>query len=201
MNKAFEIIGEKFRTNIKRRIGNDNMPVLLRRGTRVELAQCFCDLGYTEGVEIGTQYGRFAKVLCESNPGLHLYCVDPWMAYQGYTIKQERQEKIYEKAMRTLKPLNVSVVKKASMDAVSDFPDASLDFVYIDGNHTFDYVMLDILFWQHKVKKGGVMALHDYRPGWWAGVVQAVDAYTHCHDIRPWFVTREEEPTAFWVKK
>ena len=31
-------------------------------------------------------------------------------------------------------------------------------------------------------------------------VVQAVDAYTHCHSIRPWYVTREKEPCAFWVK-
>jgi len=198
MDKRYQILGDKFSTNLKRRIGNDNLPILFRRGTRIELAQAFCDLGYTTGVEIGTMKGDYAKVLCESNPNLHLYCIDPWLGY-GFR-SQEQQNRLYAKAVKVLKPFDVAIIKKTSADAVGDFPDESLDFVYIDGNHRFDYVMLDLLYWQHKVKRDGIIALHDYMPSQWAGVVEAVDAFTRSHNVYPWFVTREHLSTAFWFK-
>ena len=48
------------------------------------------------------------------------------------------------------------------MDAVKDFDDESLDFVYIDGNHLYPAVKKDIDLWWPKVKAGGVMGGHDY---------------------------------------
>jgi hypothetical protein len=86
------------------------------------------------------------------------------------------------------------------MDAVGEFEHESIDFVYIDGNHRFDFVMTDLIRWAKRVKKGGIVALHDYCHFHWSGVVRAVDAYTYCHDIRPWFITKEAKPTVFWVK-
>ncbi len=48
------------------------------------------------------------------------------------------------------------------MEAVADFADNSLDFVYIDGNHDFRYIAEDISEWTNKVKKGGIVSGHDY---------------------------------------
>jgi hypothetical protein len=39
------------------------------------------------------------------------------------------------------------------MDALNDFEDDSLDFVYIDGNHEFPYVAEDLFHWSKKVRK------------------------------------------------
>ena len=86
------------------------------------------------------------------------------------------------------------------MDALADFEDSSLDFVFIDGNHTFDYAVSDIIYWSYKVRKGGIVAAHDYYAFAKNGVMKAVDAYTHCHHIDPWYVTYEHVPTAFWFK-
>lgn len=180
------------------RLNRDNMPVYLRRGTRDTLAEVFSIMGFTKGVEVGTRKGLFAKVLCAANPKLHLYCVDPWLAYAS--VPQETQDVLYDIAKKTLEGCNVTLVRKFSMDALPDFLDESLDFVFIDGNHTFDYCCSDIIFWSRKVKTGGVVAVHDYMPGTWAGVMQSVNAYTTCHDIRPWYTTRERESTAFWLK-
>ena len=195
MVEFHELVQERFATSD--RLGKDNMPVYLRKGTRETLAECFREMGFKEGVEIGTRKGEFAKVLCGANPGLHLWCVDPWMAYAG--VKQEAQDVLFEMAKKNLEGLNVTLVKKSSMEALGGFKDWGLDFVYIDGNHTFDYCCSDLIWWSRKVKVGGVVALHDYRPGTWHGVMQAVNAYTICHDIRPWYTTRERESTAFWV--
>jgi hypothetical protein len=191
-----KLVQEKFRTSD--RMGRDNMPVYLRRGTRWTLAECFGIMGFRKGAEIGTRKGEYAKALCEKNPKLHLYCVDPWMAYDH--IKQRTQDRFFEITRRTLEGLNVTFVRKYSMEALADFGEETLDFVFIDGNHKFDFVAPDIIFWSMRVKHGGVVAVHDYMPGTWHGVMQAVNSYTYCHDIRPWYTTRERESTAFWVR-
>jgi hypothetical protein len=48
------------------------------------------------------------------------------------------------------------------MEALGDFEDESLDFVYIDGNHEFRYIAEDLFEWTKKVKKGGIVSGDDY---------------------------------------
>lgn len=186
---------------IRRRFGFvgrvDNNPWITRKGTRVMLAEFFRELGFTHGVEVGTKRGAYAKILCENNPDLRLTCVDPWKGGGRYT--QGMQDAIHGQALMNLALYNIEIIRKTSMDAVSSFDDASLDFVFVDGNHEFDYAAMDIICWSRKVKPGGIVAAHDYMPLRAGGVVQAVDAYTHCHRINPWYVLWEREPTAFWV--
>jgi hypothetical protein len=38
--------------------------------------------------------------------------------------------------------------------------------------------MTDIIFWNHKLKPGGIMAVHDYIEFHKGGVIDAVRAYT-----------------------
>jgi hypothetical protein len=179
---------------------NQALPWYPRRGDRNGLANVFAKLEFQEGVEIGTQRGQFAAILCTANPKLHLTCVDPWLGY----IEQPNGEKMaayYEEALKALSPFNVTIMRKGSMEAVPEIPDRSLDFVYVDGNHQFDPVMLDLIHWAPKVRPGGIVAGHDYHPFHGPGVMTAVNAYTHCHDIRPWYVTSELWPTYFWVSR
>lgn len=62
---------------------------------------------------------------------------------------------------------------KESVAAASDFLDKSLDFVFLDGGHTYEQVKKDILAYLPKLKKGGVMAGHDFDPTF-PGVEKAV---------------------------
>lgn len=180
-----------------RSVRGDNLPWASPRGTRETLADLYCDLGYTRGAEIGTRIGSYSKVLCQRNSNLKLYCIDPYIAYGR--LKQKTQDDYYEKAKRRLAEYDVHMMRTTSMDALEHFEDNSLDFIFIDGNHEFDFVMMDIICWAKKVKKGGIMSVHDYLNFYRAGIVKAVDAYTHCNRISPWFVTKEQLPTAFWV--
>ncbi len=186
---------------IRRKFGirhkSDNIPHSAQRRNREHLAELFGELGYKEGAEIGVRWGKYSRILCEKNPGLHLYSIDPWLAYTY--LDQAKQDEIYAGCVKNLSGLNVTILKKKSMDALADIADRSLDFVYIDGAHDFDNAVMDIIHWSKKVKQGGIIAVHDYYHFHWAGVVQAVDSYTHCHNIQPWYVTREVESTAFWV--
>ena len=136
-------------------------------------------------------------MLCEVNPQLHLTCVDPWSAYP--VRSQEVQDRNYSVAVEALAGLNVSIKCLSSMEFVGVVLDGSLDFVFIDGDHSFENAMLDILMWSKKVKSGGIVAVHDYHPFCGMDVILAVNAYTRANHIDPWYVTREMEPTAFWV--
>ena len=63
-----------------------------------------------------------------------------------------------------------------SIEASKKYEDNSIDFVFIDANHDYDYVKKDIEAWFPKVKTGGVIAGHDYHKHW-KGVVKAVDEF------------------------
>lgn len=194
---------------------NTKMPVEIPNFGREALAKLFYELKMKTGAEIGVFKGRYSKVLCEANPDLKLYCVDPWLIYDDYKeIKSKRlMASYYKKAMELLSPYNVSVIKKSSMDAIKDFKDGSLDFVYIDGNHAFRSVIDDIDEWSKKVRVGGIISGHDYKDfgtNTTIQVMQAVDAYTDAYKIRPWFVlgryrkqpgeTRDRVRSWMWVK-
>lgn len=195
--KAHKAIQIKMRLNKR---GEDNLPWgALRRANREMLCEVFFELGYNEGVEIGVRRGGYSKKLLQANPNLHLTCIDPWSPYH-FRYPKEKQDALYEKTCRRLKNANATILRKYSMEALADFEDESLDFAFIDGNHKFDYVMMDIIEWSKKLKQYGIMAVHDYYHFGWAGVVQAVNAYTSSHHIDPWYVTKEREPTAVWVK-
>ena len=192
MSSTDDAIQTKFHFRGRRK----NLPWYPMKGTRRHLADLFGELEFNVGAEIGTCRGEYAKVLCEANKNLRLHCVDPWMAYQGAT--QEKQDILYKRSSELLSKYDVVIHRQTSLDAVNDFADSSLDFVYIDGNHMFDYVVRDAIAWIPKVRRGGIVAFHDYDM---TDVAYAINAYTHCHDIRPWYITREINPTAFWVNR
>jgi len=56
----------------------------------------------------------------------------------------------------------ISFKNNFSMAAVNDFSDNSVDFVYIDGSHSFNDVLLDLRHWWPKVSAGGILSGHDF---------------------------------------
>lgn len=150
--------------------------------SRLELAAYFSKAGFKVGAEIGVFDGYFSEHLCKTISGLKLYSVDAWQVYPGYRDHkfEESMRNAEAKARERLAPFDVEIIKKFSMDAVKNFEDGSLDFVYIDGNHEYRFVKEDIEEWAKKVRKGGVVAGDDYymtRAGN-LGVIRAAQEYT-----------------------
>jgi hypothetical protein len=170
------------------------------RYKRSRLGIVFAKAGYKIGAEVGVRKGKFTKILCEANPDLKMYCIDPWMPYGRAYYTKEKQDHLFEVCKKTLEPYNAVIIRKTSMDAVRDFEYDSIDFVYIDANHEFDFVMEDIIHWSRRVRPGGIVACHDFHYGSNVDVFEAVTAYTRAHHIDPWYVTKEAQPTAYWVK-
>jgi len=199
MENLTEKIRESFHIVI-----NGQPPYRSPDGTRQTLAEFFKEIGFDKGAEIGVFRGQYSEALCHANPNLHLFSIDPWLAFRNST--QARMDARYIRARRRLRHHTATILKKTSMDALVDIPDKSLDFVYIDAMHEFDFVMTDIIAWSGKVKQGGIVAGHDYQEDcWWCGVMSATQAYVKSHKIEEWYITCEgssdlENASWFWIK-
>jgi hypothetical protein len=183
-------------------------PIIIRGSRHIDLVQLFAELQFKVGAEIGVDRGRYSEVICQANPGVKLFCIDPWIVYGGYIEMrlQDRLNKNKQATIRRLKPYGCEIQQAFSIDAVKQIEDGSLDFVFIDGNHVYEYVVEDIAEWSKKVRSGGIVSGHDYMqsrdpiksP---CHVIKAIDGYTTSYEINPWFVLSNDRcPSWMWVK-
>ncbi|HEY5049189.1 MAG TPA: class I SAM-dependent methyltransferase [Rhizomicrobium sp.] len=125
------------------------------------------------GAEIGVWKGDFTQKLIQSTRPRALHLIDPWKFvprfpnrwYGGMEAKsQEDMDAIFAGVQsRFGSTATVSIVRKPSIDAAKSFPDASLDWVYIDGDHSFEAVLGDLRAWMPKLRRGGVLAGDDFQ--------------------------------------
>lgn len=131
-------------------------------------------------VEIGSYQGESTKIFIDNLPKLKtLYAVDPWV--NGYSpgdvcsdgYPMEIVEQNFDLRVGSYKQL--SKHKTTSNDFVKQIADHSLDFVYIDGEHSYESCKIDIELWLPKIKINGFIGGHDYLLKCFPGVVKAVD--------------------------
>lgn len=153
--------------------------------SKYDLLKHFADLGFKEGAEIGVAEGLFSEAMFKTIPNLHLYCVDIWKPYHGnrWSGSVDRNNHHFKVASELLSKYNSTILREMSMDAVNRIARNSLDFVFIDSNHAFDYVMEDLIEWSKRVRPGGIVSGDDYYPMKMPGVKEAVDVYTKIHGI------------------
>jgi len=157
------------------------------------------------GAEIGVRSGAFSETICKFGQPTELYSIDPYATpyrdKRSRLLGIEKQESFYQEAVQRLGAYKCcKILRKESMVAVADFDYESLDFVYIDGSHAFDYVMCDIIEWAKRVKPGGIVSGHDYYKFRDAEVVTAVDSYCKIHKYKIQ-LTDERTPSWWFVKR
>lgn len=176
-------IMQKFNLTYARRVEIPN-------ASRNNMGEWFNELGFKVGAEIGVQRGIFSEQLCKSNPGVEHYCIDAYTPYRDY--KDFRAQAIFssfqDEAHRRLAPYNCKFIRKFSLDAAEVFADNSLDYVYIDANHRFDYIIDDLIAWGGKVRSGGIVAGHDYIHVHSVHVPFAVCSYVDIYRLHPLFL-------------
>lgn len=121
--------------------------------------------GWRRGAELGVDKGILFSALLESCPDLHLTGVDvcpvPHRKQRCEAIAAEYADRATLHVMTT-------------ESAAELVPDASLDFVFIDADHSEPAVAIDIARWAPKVRTGGWVGGHDYNRKF-PGVIAAVD--------------------------
>jgi len=184
---------------------------------RDSLPDFFKELGFKVGAEVGTYRGEFAEKFCKE--GLKLYAIDPWMGYEGAgrtEQKQDKQDLNYDEAKKVLAPYpDCILIRETSREALKLIPDGSLDFVYLDGDHRFQYIAEDLVEWSKKVRTGGIVSGHDYfNTDPWANNVQCqvgavVDAFVKSFGIETFYVFKpliekskgDSTPSWFYIKQ
>ena len=166
---------------------------------RGDLTDIFNNLGFTKGAEVGVEKGNFSEFLCNKMPNATIYCIDVWKRYDG-DHGYKHQKNYIAARDRLEKCPNAIIIKDLSVNVYKQFPKNTFDFVYIDSNHDFDYVMEDIIGWSRVVKKGGYICGHDYMKYKTIQVMEAVDAYVTSHNIETLYLTDERKPTWYFIK-
>jgi predicted O-methyltransferase YrrM len=136
------------------------------------------------GVEIGTWLGVNAFSMCKVLNLSKLYLIDPFEAYAEYDEDiSDKQILIDAKntAKERLKEFSDKIVwiHKYSDEALNDIKE-KVDFVYVDGNHGYEYVKKDIENYYEILKEGGIIAGHDLT---WPGVFKAYSEFINKHDM------------------
>ncbi len=157
------------------------------------------------GVEIGVLNGATsAKILENCTSTIH-YMVDPWSAKNkddsyiksGSLDSQASQEWFEENfriALADTEPYEDRrrIRRMKSAEVVHEFSNDTLNYVFIDGDHSYEGVCRDINLWYPKVKKGGWIGGHDWESKRHPAVSRAVrDTLGEPHETdvdKTWFV-------------
>jgi predicted O-methyltransferase YrrM len=134
-------------------------------------------------VEIGTYKGQSAVFMVEKikelKKNIKFYTIDLFVNPQGYENDADvKSGTLLQKYYQNIEPVKdyINTIIGDSTKVHEQFENESLDFVFIDGDHSYKGVKKDLAGWFPKIKKGGIMAGHDYNE-LSCGVRQAVDEF------------------------
>jgi len=158
------------------------IPTMRHRG---EIAQLVQSEGiHKVGVELGVQYGSFAEHNIRVWKDVEVYyLVDLWAPQEHYVDNANRNQKAQDEILNTVRERlldnpefghKVRALRNSTIEASTLFAPNSVDFVYVDARHDYDGVMQDLEAWWPKIRKGGIMAGHDYLDS------TEVDQWMHC---------------------
>lgn len=138
-------------------------------------------------VEVGVKQGKFSAQILKQWPGKKLYMVDAWRWFAGYddvanVSTREHLNFMGEASHRAhIYGERACIIRDLSSEAAKLFQDGSLDWVYLDANHSHKGVLEDLAAWYPKVKNGGMICGDDFLQGRYFhtdfGVVAAVNEF------------------------
>lgn len=165
-------------------------------------------------IEVGVWRGDYSKSIINTLEPATFHGIDPYELYEGYTDKPDEYEFASQKNLDVLfgkvskafqgfnhdyGSTNSLLVRQLGVNYASQFEDNSIDFVYLDGDHKYEPVKAEIDAWWPKVKKGGILAGHDYIERSHIeefGVIRAVDEFIQTTGLK--LKTTLPEPYATW---
>jgi predicted O-methyltransferase YrrM len=130
------------------------------------------------GLEIGVASGWTMNHFLQNLPNLKLTGIDPYVGYMDGHIKitQEMLDAQYLAAQDNISDFasRGKILRGYSQDFVNSFEDESLDYIFIDGDHSYEGALRDCELFFSKIKNGGIFAGHDWS---FAGVQKAVNEF------------------------
>lgn len=169
-------------------------------------------LGLKRGVEVGVAFGGHSKAILEQACVEQLTGVDSYRHRADYLDPMNLPQPVFDRLHeRTVDRLSCyagrfAMLREDSAAAAAHFADGSLDFVYLDADHSEAGVLADLGAWALKVRPGGVLAGHDYGHPDFPGVQRAVDRFVsrfgwHVHEAGEgvWWVQATALPISYFT--
>lgn len=176
----------------------------IRKHAKV-IADIINERGFTKIAEIGIWKGRFLRGVLWSCPNITEYwAIDGWKPLKNKEYHETNMLEttddvwslIYLHVCNNMKKYhNLKIVREESIAAAKIFPDGYFDLVFIDADHTYEYVLQDIQTWLPKVRKGGILSGHDCLKKL-PGVVRAIEE-SFGEDGKDW----NRLPATCWKKE
>jgi hypothetical protein len=142
-------------------------------------------------VEVGTLFGKsttaMAAMIRDSGKKICFDAIDPNKLHPPSFCKKPQRDvdvaaqfggirqafEHYAAATGTRDFINV--ITWRDKEIVGDYANGSLDFFFLDADHSYEGTKGSLLAWLPKMKPGAIFAGHDYTIEEWPGVKQAVD--------------------------
>lgn len=151
------------------------------------------------GVELGVWYGVNMGHLLEECPNIStLYGIDPYFPYQDWNryIDKQAMDRAFESARTIANSFGsrcklYNITSSAACTFISN-----IDFIFIDGDHSFEACYQDLNLWYDKVKPGGLFSGHDFTL---PGVNKALHKFRKENNINGNFKVIPND-VWFWIK-
>lgn len=120
-------------------------------------------------VEIGSYLGASSVCIASSPNCSKLYCVDTW----NNDAMSEGNRDTYSLFLSNTKALSHKIfpIRGLSANAGLKFKE-KIDFLFIDGDHSYEGAKADVESWLPLLRSGGVLVMHDC--GWAEGVQRVI---------------------------
>lgn len=118
--------------------------------------------------EVGVAKGVFSEIIIKINKPKKLYLIDVWdlisLSYDNYNMLEANEQiKRYNLVKRKFSNIKtVQIIKNKSDEAANLIDHDSLDWVYIDADHSYEGCYNDLISYDKKVKYDGYILGHDF---------------------------------------
>tara|TARA_Y100000114_G_C11729596_1_gene312822 strand:+ start:190 stop:933 length:744 start_codon:yes stop_codon:yes gene_type:complete len=118
-------------------------------------------------LEIGVADGvNSMRIFHSMNPST-MYLIDPWVSQNNRAADRGSSQNQHSVALKKAKNRfstysNVVFIKAYAEQVVDNFPDKYFDFIYVDGDHSYEGCKKDLFMWYPKLKFGGFLGGHDF---------------------------------------
>jgi hypothetical protein len=152
------------------------------------------------GIEIGVAKADNALSILRELPIEKLFLIDPYIPYEDASGRTDHSADYATACANLAEYPQVAWLRKTSESASKELRnEKAVDFVYINGNHSFEFIKKDITSYYSLIKNNGLIGGHDYTP-FYESVIRAVNEFAEqteveLHSVLPdwWFVVRHEK--------